>query len=30
MAEAKAAGRKHVLVRVSRDQTDRFVALPVG
>jgi serine protease Do len=30
MAEAKAAGRKHMLVMVSRDQMDRYVALPVG
>jgi serine protease Do len=30
LSEAKAAGRKHILVMVSRDQTDRYVALPVG
>src|SRR5262249_50197334 len=30
MTEAKTAGRKHILVMVSRDQTDRYVALPVG
>jgi serine protease Do len=30
MAEARAAGRKHTLVMVSRNHTDRYVALPVG
>jgi serine protease Do len=30
MAEARAAGRKHMLVMVSRDQADRYVAFPVG
>jgi serine protease Do len=30
MSEAKAAGRKHILVMVSRDQMDRYIALPVG
>jgi serine protease Do len=30
MAEAKAAGRKHTLVMVSRDDANRYVALPVG
>jgi serine protease Do len=30
MAQAKTAGRKHVLVMVSRDHQDRYVALPIG
>ncbi len=30
VAEAKAAGRKHVLVMVSRDNKGRYIALPVG
>jgi hypothetical protein len=30
MAQAKTAGRKHILVMVSRDHTDRYVALPIG
>jgi serine protease Do len=30
VAEARSAGRKHILVLVSRDHTDRYVALPVG
>jgi serine protease Do len=30
VAEAMTAGRKHILVMVSRDHTDRYVALPIG
>ena len=30
MADAAKAGRKSVLVQVSRDDTSRFVALPVS
>jgi len=30
MADAAKAGRKSVLVQISRDDTNRFVALPVA